>query len=94
MNSANGKPDALTKISRREEDAKAALKEIHARRRAQEKKDRLRLEGLIGFAVLADLEAPDAAAESGHRAYICQVLDRYVTSASSRAFVRSKGLTP
>jgi hypothetical protein len=83
--------DALTRLSRRTEDMRAALKEIQKRERAQAKADRLRLEALIGFAVLADLEARSDDTAGVRRAYICEVLDRHIENNSSRSFVRTKG---
>ena len=70
---------------------RAALKEIQKRERAQAKADRLRLEGLIGSAVLADLEARSDDAAGIRRAYIIEILDRHIEANSSRAFVRMKG---
>jgi hypothetical protein len=84
------KLDALSKLARRAEDVKAALKEVQARRRNQEKVDRLRLEALIGSAMLADAEA-DADSGGGRRTYISQILDRQITSPIARAFLAVKG---
>jgi len=84
------KVDALSKLSRRADDLRAALKEMQSRKRSQERADRERLEGLIGSALLADAEA-DKASGGSRRAYISQVLDRQITSGPSRAFLAAKG---
>ena len=89
MNEAMGKLDALSKLSRRASDIKAALKGVQARKRAQERADRERLEALIGSALLADAESEE---DSGsRRAYISQILDRQVTSETARVFLAAKG---
>jgi len=84
MGEAKSKLDA---IIRREEDIRAALKEVQKRRRIQKKSDRLRLEAEIGAALLADAEASGTGA---CRAYISEVLDRTVTNETARAFLRGK----
>jgi hypothetical protein len=84
------KLDALSKISRRADDIKTALKEVQARKRAQERADKERLEALIGSALLTDAEA-DTASAGGRRAYISQALDRQISSAPARAFLSTKG---
>jgi hypothetical protein len=90
-NEPNGtRPDALSKLSRRADDLRAALREMQSRKRNQEKADRERLEALVGFALLADIEA-DKASGGGRRAYISEVLDRLITSGPSRAFLATKG---
>ena len=83
------RPDALSKLSRRAADIKAALKEVQGRKRAQEREDRQRLEALIGSALLADAEA-DTGSSGGRRAYIAQILDRQTTSPISRTFLAAK----
>lgn len=83
------RPDTLTKLSRRAADIAAALKEVKARQRAQERADRERLEALIGSALLAEVEA---SSDSGsRRAYISEVLDKQTTSPISRSFLVAKG---
>jgi len=90
-NETNGtKLDALSKLSRRAADIKAALKEVQVRKRAQEREDRERLEALIGSALLADAEA-DTGSSGGRRAHIAQILDRQTTSPISRSFLAAKG---
>ena len=90
-NKAEGpRPDTLTKLSRRAADIKAALKEVQARKRAQEREDRQRLEALIGSALLADAEA-DTGSSGGRRAYIAQILDQQTTAPMSRSFLAAKG---
>lgn len=85
---AGGAGKKLDALIKRQADVQAALKEIQKRRRAQEREDRLRLEAEIGSALLADAEAAGGGAR---RAYICEVLDRIVTSDSTRAFLLAKG---
>lgn len=82
------KLDALIK---RQSDIQCALKELQKRRRAQEREDRLKLEAEIGAALVTDAEAAGGGAR---RAYICEVLDRVVTSDSAREFLRAKGWLP
>ena len=82
--------DALTKISRRAADLKAALKDIQARQRAQERADRERIAALIGTAILADAEA-DTDLAGDRRLYIRQILDQQIISDASRAFLTAKG---
>jgi hypothetical protein len=84
------KLDALSKLSRRAADIKAALKEVQVRKRTQEREDRQRLEALIGSALLADAEA-DTGSSGGRRAYIAQILDQQTTSPISRTFLAAKG---
>jgi hypothetical protein len=82
--------DALSKLSRRAADMKAALKEVRLRQHAQERTDRRRLEGLIGAALLADVEAADSGARSQRQAYISAALSRFVTSDVAIAFLKAK----
>ena len=90
-NKTNGtKLDALSKLAQRADDLKAALHEMQARRRAQERLDRQHLEALIGSALLADAEA-DTNSGGGRREYISQVLDRQITSEAARTFLTTKG---
>ena len=94
MNNETNAGKKLQAIIQQQADIKVALKEIQARRRAQERADRQRLEALIGAAVLADLESASQDSHDGRRAYVCQVLDRYIQTEGSRAFIRSKGMLP
>jgi len=81
----------LAGLCKKVDGLKAALREMHARRRAQEKADRQRLEALIGYAVLADAEADAQVGDADRRAHIRHVLDRQVSSALARAFLKAKG---
>jgi len=94
LDEANATGGKLGTIISREARARAAYKEMQSRRREQEKADRQRLGELIGAAILADLESTGRDSRDAQRAYVCDVLDRYINTESSRAFIRSKGMLP
>lgn len=94
LDESNATGGKLGTIMNREARARAAYKEMQSRRREQEKADRQRLGELIGAAVLADLESTGRGSCDAQRAYVCDVLDRYIQTESSRAFIRSKGMLP
>ncbi len=80
----------LDQLSRRAEELKAALREMQARRRAQERIDGRRLEALVGRALVADVEAVEGEARVRRQAYIIEVLAKVVSSDIEIAFLKSK----
>jgi hypothetical protein len=90
-NDKNGtRLDAVSRLSRRAADIRAALKQVRARQRAQERTDRLRLEALIGSAVLLEIEASGVDVSGAHRAYISEALAKHAPE-PSRGFLKAKG---
>jgi hypothetical protein len=94
MKTSEPKRSKLEAIIGREDSVRAALQELHLRRRAQERKDRAREGSEIGEAMLlADADETDAARRSARRAFISEALDRY-TKGPSREFMRLKSWLP
>jgi len=94
MNNNEPKKGKLESIMGREDAVRAALQELHFRRRAQERKDRAREGSEIGEAMLlADTDETDPARRSARRAFISEALDRY-TKGPSREFMRLKQWLP
>jgi hypothetical protein len=90
MNDANNRIGKLDALNKRAAEMKDALKEMQARRRAQERVDRQRLEALVGAVLLADAEAEDEEVRAARRAYISDALNRRVTGEGNRAFLKTK----
>ena len=82
--------DKLSALIKRQGEIGAALKEIKARRRAQQKADRSRLEALLGWAILQETDGRPPSAEV-HRAWLCGVLTKHVKSDADRAFLVLSG---
>ena len=79
----NPKLEALRK---KEAELKAQIAKFEAKEKAKADKQTNRVKLLIGGAVISDIEKnPD------NRAVIVAVLDRSVTAANDRAFLKSKG---
>lgn len=88
MNNTEPKKGKLEAIMGREDAVRAALLELHRKRRAQERKDRVTTELEIGAAMLrADADETDPVRRSARRAFISEALDRYAKG-PVRAFLK------
>jgi hypothetical protein len=82
----------LAAIARRKGAVRAALKQLDAQERAQEKVDRGRQEQDIGFAVMAELDALPPAERQQFADVIRKLLEKHISSAHEQSFLRIKGL--
>jgi hypothetical protein len=87
-NKSTGKLDAL---HQRVTEMKAALEAVQTAERQQEKTDALRLEALVGAAVVADVAGATDDEGARRKTYISEALSRHVVAGPARAFLKMKG---
>jgi hypothetical protein len=87
----NGGGDKVDALRKRASEMKAALEAVQAKQRQQEKADDRRVKGLIGAALVADVEAADPAERARRKTYISGALARNTVSGPARAFLKVKG---